>query len=61
MRLIAEGISRSFFRKAGEANYFEAVKKTDLTLEGGKVYAFLQVADVAVLAGIDGAPGGHIG
>ena len=37
MRLRTEGISRRFFRKTGEANFFEAVRKTDLTLEEGKV------------------------
>ncbi len=37
MILKAEGVSRRYFRKTGEANFFEAVKRTDLTLEGGKV------------------------
>ena len=37
MRLRAEGVSRRYFRKTGEANFFEAVKKTDLILESGKV------------------------
>lgn len=36
-RLTAEGIMKRYFRKAGEANFFEAVGKTDLTLEGGEV------------------------
>ena len=35
MELRAEGISRRYFRKHGEANYFEAVKPVSLTLEGG--------------------------
>ena len=37
MRLAAEGISKRYIRPAGEANTFEAVRKTDLTLEGGSV------------------------
>ena len=37
MELRAEGISRRYFRKHGEANYFEAVKPVSLTLEGGRL------------------------
>ncbi len=37
MNLTAEKISRRYMRKTGEANYFDAVKTTDLLLEGGKV------------------------
>lgn len=37
MRLRAEGVTKQFFRKTGEANFFEAVKDVNLTLEGGKV------------------------
>ncbi len=37
MNLTAERISRRYMRKTGDANYFDAVKTTDLTLEGGKV------------------------
>ena len=35
MQLRAEGISRRYFRKHGEANYFEAVRSVSLTLESG--------------------------
>ena len=35
MALEAKGISRRFFRKSGEANYFNAVETTDLTLTPG--------------------------
>ena len=37
MNLRAEGVSKSYFRKTGEANFFVAVQRTDLTLEGGQV------------------------
>lgn len=37
MSLYAEGISKVYFRKTGEANHFEAVRKTDLKLEGGRM------------------------
>lgn len=36
MILRAENISRRYFRKHGEANFFEAVCPVSLTLEGGK-------------------------
>lgn len=36
MVLRAENISRRYFRKHGEANFFEAVCPVSLTLEGGK-------------------------
>ena len=32
MEIIAKGISKRFFRKAGESNYFFAVKECDLSL-----------------------------
>ena len=35
--LKAVGIEKKFFRKTGEANFFRAVEKTDLTLEKGTV------------------------
>lgn len=37
MQLRAEQISKQFFRKTGNANYFYAVKPVDLTLEPGTV------------------------
>ena len=37
MELRAENISRRYFRKRGEANFFEAVKPVSLTLRGGKM------------------------
>jgi len=37
MQLKAENISRRYFRKHGEANYFEAVRQVSLTLESGKL------------------------
>ena len=37
MDIRAEGISRRYFRKTGEANYFEAVSRTDFAVEAGKV------------------------
>ena len=36
MQLKAENISRRYFRKQGEANFFEAVRSVSLTLESGK-------------------------
>jgi len=37
MQLRAENISRRYFRKHGEANFFEAVRPVSLTLESGKL------------------------
>ncbi len=37
MTLTAENISKRYFRKTGEANYFEAVKPLSLSLEPGRV------------------------
>ena len=37
MQLRAENISRRYFRKHGEANFFEAVRSVSLTLESGKL------------------------
>ena len=37
MQLRAENISRRYFRKQGEANFFEAVRSVSLTLESGKL------------------------
>ena len=37
MELRAENISRRYFRKYGEANFFEAVHPVSLTLESGKL------------------------
>lgn len=37
MELRAENISRRYFRKHGEANFFEAVHPVSLTLESGKL------------------------
>jgi putative ABC transport system ATP-binding protein len=37
MLLRAENISRRYFRKHGEANFFEAVRPVSLTLESGKL------------------------
>ena len=37
MQLKAENISRRYFRKQGEANFFEAVRSVSLTLESGKL------------------------
>lgn len=37
MILRAENVSRRYFRKTGEANYFDAVKEVSLTLESGTV------------------------
>jgi len=37
MQLRAENISRRYFRKQGEANFFEAVRPASLTLESGKL------------------------
>jgi len=37
MQLRAENISRRYFRKQGEANFFEAVRPVSLTLESGKL------------------------
>ena len=37
MQLKAENISRRYFRKHGEANFFEAVRQVSLTLESGKL------------------------
>ena len=37
MQLRAENISRRYFRKQGEANFFEAVHSVSLTLESGKL------------------------
>jgi len=37
MQLRAENISRRYFRKHGEANFFEAVRPASLTLENGKL------------------------
>lgn len=37
MQLRAENISRRYFRKHGEANFFEAVRPASLTLESGKI------------------------
>ncbi len=37
MQLRAEKISRRYFRKHGEANFFEAVRSVSLTLESGKL------------------------
>ncbi len=37
MQLRAENISRRYFRKTGEANYFEAVRPVSLILDGGKL------------------------
>lgn len=37
MQLRAENISRRYFRKHGEANFFEAVRPVSLTLENGKL------------------------
>lgn len=37
MELRAENISRRYFRKRGEANFFEAVKPVSLTVRGGKM------------------------
>ena len=37
MQLRAENISRRFFRKHGEANFFEAVRPVSLALEGGEL------------------------
>ena len=37
MQLSAENISRRYFRKHGEANFFEAVRPVSLTLESGKL------------------------
>ena len=39
MELRAENISRRYFRKRGEANYFEAVQPVSLTLRGGELTA----------------------
>lgn len=41
MDIRAEGISRRYFRRTGEANYFEAVCRTDFTVETGKVTVLL--------------------
>ncbi|MBR3098111.1 MAG: ABC transporter ATP-binding protein [Clostridia bacterium] len=41
MDIRAEGISRRYFRRTGEANYFEAVCRTDFTVEAGKVTVLL--------------------
>ena len=37
MQLKAENITRRYFRKHGEANFFEAVRPVSLTLESGKI------------------------
>ncbi len=37
MQLRAENISRRYFRKHGEANFFEAVRPVSLTLESGQL------------------------
>ena len=37
MELRAENISRRYFRKRGEANFFEAVRPVSLTLRGGEM------------------------
>jgi len=37
MQLRAENISRRYFRKHGEANFFEAVRPVSLTLENGRL------------------------
>ena len=37
MELKAEGVSRRYMRKTGEANYFDAVREISLTLEGGRI------------------------
>ena len=37
MQLRAENISRRYFRKQGEANFFEAVRPVSLLLENGKL------------------------
>jgi len=37
MQLRAENVSRRYFRKHGEANFFEAVRPVSLTLESGKL------------------------
>ena len=36
MRIIAENISKRYFRKSGDANYFLAVRPLDLELRGGE-------------------------
>ena len=36
MRIIAENISKRYFRKSGDANYFLAVQPLDLELRGGE-------------------------
>ena len=37
MKLIAEGISRRYLRRSSEANFFEAVQPSDLTLRDGEM------------------------
>ena len=37
MQLNAEGLSKRYFRKTGEANFFEAVKRVDFSLRPGRV------------------------
>ena len=41
MSLIAENISKRYFRKTGQANYFEAVKPVSFTLEEGTLTALM--------------------
>ncbi len=37
MQLNGEGLSKRYFRKTGEANFFEAVKRVDISLRPGRV------------------------